>query len=153
MNDLAPLLLSAAAVATLLLGLREYSRQGRQRRAEHFIDIGSRLLTSESTRAVLQALAPDSEPGAVSAVPIRDRADFLALCETVALLVQSRLIRRKAAFYMLGPSAVAAFDCDEFWSHEGYLDRNAPNWALYREFVIDARRYLRAGPEPRDLRL
>jgi hypothetical protein len=148
--SIASLVIAAAGVTTGATAVRQYVRQGRDRRAEQFFIIGTRILDDPEVRQVLTALEGGGDPVLLSALPRRAKADFLAYCETVALLTKSGFIPESVAYYMLGTFAVSACEQELFWTD---LDPESPHWALYRDFAASARGYWQSEPDLTKLRL
>lgn len=120
-----------AALITFLKGVIEYSRQNAQKRAEHFVEMRRRLKENETFRKIVQFLETDSLALEKEIKEI-DKIDFLGFFEEIALMVNSRLIRKEVAHYMFGYYAITCWDNEHFWSN---IDRKTLYWSLFRDFV------------------
>ncbi len=140
-KNLAIVVAGIVAITTFLSGMAEYIRRGRQERAENFVSMRRRFLESDLFRDILNRLAAGD--ASVAEVPIQDRRNFLAFFEEVALMVESRLIRREVAFYMFGFYVRLADRSDALWHG---LDRQDRYWRLFREFAQSLQRFEASPP-------
>ncbi len=118
------------AFITFLTGLLEYIRQGRQHRAENFVQMRRRFLETPQYRQILDKLAVDDPTLAQES--IQEKRNFIGFLEEVALMVNSRLIRREVAHYMFGYYVLLAAKSEHFWAG---LDKNSEYWAVFRKFA------------------
>lgn len=123
-----------AGFVTLLVAMLEYIRQGRQHRAENFVQMRRRFLETPEYRRILDLLAVDSPELANESV--QEKRNFIGFLEEVALMVNSRLIRREVAHYMFGYYALLAEGSTHFWSG---LDRESRYWEVFRQFAREMR--------------
>jgi len=123
-----------AGFVTLLVAMLEYIRQGRQHRAENFVQMRRRFLETPEYRRILDLLAIESPELAKESV--QEKRNFIGFLEEVALMVNSKLIRREVAHYMFGYYVVLADASGHFWSG---LDRDSQYWAVFREFAQEMR--------------
>lgn len=131
-KDLAIIFGGLLALTTFLSGSLEYVRQGRQHRAEAFLQMRRRFLEDPLFREILNLLAANSAK--IVQTPIQDRRNFVGFLEEVAVMVNSGLIRKEVAHYMFGYYVLLTDRCDLFW--EG-LDRESQYWSVFRRFSAD----------------
>jgi hypothetical protein len=129
-KDFAIILAGVIALTTFFSGVLEYNRQGRSRRAEHFVDMRRRFLENDSFRQTLNLLPGDDVR--LKEISIQDRRNFIGFLEEVALMVNSKIIRREVAHYMFGYYVGLAEKSEHLW--EG-LDKNSVYWTVFREFA------------------
>jgi hypothetical protein len=113
-KDIATVLGAIVAVGTLIKGITELSRQNALKRAEHFQVIRQRLKNNSTFKDILD-LVERNDP-TLRTVPFKDKRDLLGLFEEIALMLNSRLIRREVAHYMFGYYALRCYQSDDFWS-------------------------------------
>lgn len=125
-------IIAAGVVAfiTLLVALLEYFRQGRQHRAENFIQMRRRFLETPEYRRILDQLAGDQP--SLRDESVQEKRNFIGFLEEVALMVNSRLIRREVAHYMFGYYVLLAARSENFWVD---LDKDSEYWTLFRGFA------------------
>lgn len=120
------------AFITFLTGLLEYIRQGRQHRAENFVQMRRRFLETPQYRQILDKLAVDDPTLAQES--IQEKRNFIGFLEEVALMVNSKLIRREVAHYMFGYYVLLAAKSVHFW--EG-LGKDSEYWSEFRRFATE----------------
>lgn len=120
------------AFITFVTGLLEYVRQGRQHRAQNFVQMRRRFLETPQYRQILDKLAVDDPTLANES--IQEKRNFIGFLEEVALMVNSKLIRREVAHYMFGYYVLLAAKSQHFWSG---LDKESPYWTVFREFAVE----------------
>ena len=131
LKDVAIVLATLLALFTFINGILEYSRQGRQKRADQFVHIRRRLKENETFKHLTDlALRNDSQLAHANAA---DKRDLLGLFEEVALMMNSKLIRREVAHYMFGSYVIACSDSEYFWTN---LDKQEIYWSLFNDFAL-----------------
>lgn len=118
------------AFITFLTGLLEYIRQGRQHRAENFVQMRRRFLETPQYRQILDKLAVDDPT--LCNESIQEKRNFIGFLEEVALMVNSQLIRREVAHYMFGYYVILAAKSVHFWDG---LDKESEYWTVFRKFA------------------
>lgn len=118
------------ALITFVTGTLQYVVQGRQQRANQFIEMRRRFLENVVFRDLLSLLAKDSLD--LKHASIQDRRNLVGFLEEVALLVDSKIIREDVAYYMFGYYVNLIYKSENFW--EG-LDREGPYWQVFRKFA------------------
>lgn len=131
LKDFAIVLGTMIAVFSFINGILEYSRQGRQKRADQFVLLRRRLKENDVFKH-LTDMALRNDP-ALAAWPAADKRDLLGLFEEVALMMNSKLIRNEVAHYMFGSYVIACYQCDHFWVN---LDKNDKYWKLFNDFAV-----------------
>ena len=102
-----------------------------------------RFLETPQYREILDLLAADDPK--LKEVSIQEKRNFVGFLEEVALMVNSRLIRKEVAHYMFGYYVLLCSQSDYFW--EG-LDRNSVYWSLFRRFSAEMQALGKRGAEP-----
>jgi hypothetical protein len=121
LDDLKNWLTVLGAVVGLLgflKGVLEYSRQNEMRRLDLFQAMRQRFEVSEGMKRVREALESD-EANALVSVTKKDKVDFLAFYEDLALMVVSGIIHPEIAQYFFGFYAILANDeqnVQAFWA-------------------------------------
>lgn len=131
LKDFAIVLGAIIALFTFINGILEYSRQGRQKRADQFVLLRRRLKENETFKH-LTDLALRKDP-ALAECPPADKRDLLGLFEEVALMMNSKLIRKEVAHYMFGSYVIACYESDDFWVN---LERDDMYWRLFNDFAL-----------------
>ncbi len=131
-KDLAIILAGIIAVTTFISGVLEYARQGHQTRAQNFVTMRRRFLETPQYREILDLLASD-DPG-LKDISMQEKRNFVGFLEEVALMVNSKLIRREVAHYMFGYYVLLTARSVHFW--EG-LDRDSVYWTVFRDLAAN----------------
>jgi hypothetical protein len=123
------------ALVTLVKALVEYRQQGRQKRAEHFFDLRSRLKGSREFAPVAELIdnahMADAARRKLQEVPFHIKRDYLGLFEEIAIAMNSGLIKPQVAHYMFGYYALLCRDSNEFWFD---VNRLSDYWSLFNDF-------------------
>lgn len=135
-----------AALTTFLTGVVEYARQANLRRGEAFIAMRRRFLEDPRFRDILNLL--DHDDPRLAEVPTQDRRNFVGFLEEVAILCESKMIRREIAHYMFGRYVGLADASEHLWHGLHKEDRY---WTLFRRYAADNRAMERTG-QPKSLR-
>jgi len=131
-KDVAIVVGSLIALVTFFFGALEYSRQGHQARAAHFVQMRRRFLETPAYREILDLLATNDKR--LTSVSIQEKRNFVGFLEEVALMVNSGLIRKEVAHYMFGYYVLLCDGSTDFWNG---LDRESPYWSLFRRFAAE----------------
>lgn len=135
LKDGAIVLGSVIALFTFINGILEYGRQGRQKRADQFVQLRRRLKENEIFKHITD-LALRNDDALIHVSPA-DKRDLLGLFEEVALMMNSGLIRKEVAHYMFGSYAIACWQSEHFWNN---MDRNSYYWQVFNEFAREMKR-------------
>ena len=134
------------ALTTFLTGVLEYVRQGHQHRAQNFVQMRRRFLETPEYRRILDQLAKDDP--SLRNESVQEKRNFVGFLEEVALMVNSKLIKREVAHYMFGYYVLLTARSQHFW--EG-LDRDSQYWTVFRGFSDEMERMHKAGSVVEDL--
>ena len=126
----------------------EFQAQGRQRRAEHFLKMTERFFADERFLKLCNLLDEQDE-AAIGRLPWEDRREFLGFVEEVAILMNSKLIPPKIAYYVFGYYPILAADSAAFM---GTVNAHSPYWAVFFDFVDQMRKLEASPPPPRSFR-
>ena len=118
------------ALTTFFSGVLEYARQNHTKRAEQFVLMRRRFLEDPLFRDILNGLATDDPR--LASFPIQDRRNFIGFLEEVALMVNSRIIRREIAHYMFGYYVLLTDQSQNLWAE---LDKDSVYWTVFRNFA------------------
>lgn len=129
-KDIAIVIGGIVALFTFINGVLEYMRQGAQRRVEQFVEIRRRLKENSEFKEITSLLNEDSQK--LTEIPSQNKRDYLGLLEEVALMNNSRLIRKNVAQYMFGSYAVKCWDSNYFWNN---VRKDDIYWSLFNDFA------------------
>ena len=118
------------ALATFIKAVIEYRLQGRQKRAELFDKFRTTLKNDPRVVQITSLLEKDDKT--LSAIPLIDRYYFLGYYEEIAIAMNSKLIKKDVAHYMVGYFAMRCWESENFW--EG-INRNGYYWSVFKKFV------------------
>jgi alpha-D-ribose 1-methylphosphonate 5-triphosphate diphosphatase PhnM len=86
---------AVVALVTLIKGVIEYTHQGAQKRAEHFISMRERLKKNTEFENLCDLLEDDDAK--LQSISYKDKLNLLGFFEEVALMMNSRLIKKDVA--------------------------------------------------------
>jgi len=133
-RDIATVAAVLVAVITLIKVLVEYVNQGKLKRCEHFLLIRKRFNEDASLRRICDLLEGDSKE--LKVVPYNDKRNFLGFYEEIAIMLNSKIIRKRIAHYMFGYYAILCWESKNFWEGDGdCINRETPYWAVFKDFV------------------
>ena len=130
-KDLATIVTVIIALVTLAEGLSEYSKQGTQQRAEHFLEMRHRFKDNEKFRRISALLEQNDD--ALTGLSLAEKTDYVGFFEEIALLTNSGLVRPEVAHYMFGYYAIQCWENEKFWRG---ANRDTKYWSLFRDFVL-----------------
>ena len=148
MTDATAIVAALVALISLTAAIVEYRRRGVLQRAQQFVIMRRLLKENLAFKRICELLETDDSR--LKEVPFADKRDFLGLFEEVALMMQSKLIRREVAHYMFGYYAILCWESDNFWFNPAggpYLTRDSPYWRVFREFVTQMRQVEKSGQQ------
>ena len=147
-KDVAIIFGGVIGLTTFFSGIFEYIRQGHQHRASNFLQMRRRFLEDPLFRDILNLMATDSPE--LKNTPIQDRRNFVGFLEEVALMVNSKLIRKEVAHYMFGYYVLLTDRCENFWDG---LDRQSQYWSVFRQLAKQMKELGgNTEPDPKELR-
>jgi hypothetical protein len=118
------------ALVTFAAATLESIRRGKQERAQNFVQMRRRFLETPQYREILDLL-PSDDPR-LAEISIQERRNFIGFLEEVALMVNSRLIRKEVAHYMFGHYVLLTHRSKNIWSN---LDPKSGYWSVFRSFA------------------
>lgn len=125
---------SLVALFTFGTAVLEYVRQGRQTRAQQFIQLHRRFRENHKFARLIDLLEGDDPQ--LAAEPLADRREFLAFFEELAIMVNSRLIRVELAHYVFGYYVGLCGRSRHLWAG---LNREDTFWTLFNDFEVHLR--------------
>jgi hypothetical protein len=131
---------------TLATAVLEYVRQGNQHRSQNFVQMRRRFLETPQYRKILDLLAIDSPE--LKNESVQEKRNFVGFLEEVAIMTNSKLIRREIAHYMFGYYVLLAAKSENFWYG---LDRDSQYWTVFRNFAAEMEKMHRESPAPAEL--
>lgn len=111
-NNIIAIVSIVLAISTAIVGLAQYRLQGKQKRAEFFIEMRLKL-KENSTFKKICALIENDNP-LLKDVAFAEKRDFLGFFEEIALMTNSGLIKKEVAHYMFGYYAINCWDSKNF---------------------------------------
>lgn len=130
LKDIATIIGGLIAVAALIKGVIEYSRQITIKRAEYFLNMRRQLKENQILKELCDLI--EMNDSKLLTIPLRDKLHLTGFFEEIALMMNSGLIRKDVAHYMFGYYALRCWESYPFWQG---LNRDAVYWALLRDFV------------------
>lgn len=123
----------SAAVAVLLLfkSLREYQKQGAQKRADYFRGMIDKFKATPHFLEISSMLDDEDNPG-LAKIHYRIRRSYLNFFEELALMVNSSLVQKELVLYMFGYYAIRASE-NRYFKDE--FDFEGPYWSLFVKFA------------------
>jgi hypothetical protein len=118
------------ALFAFVLGLAEYVKQGKLKRAEFFEKLRLRYKSNESIQEICVLL--EQEDKRLKDVKFRDKLEFLGFYEEVAIMVNSRIIKKRLAHYMFGYYAIRCWDSKYFWYG---LNKESDYWQIFQDYA------------------
>jgi len=119
------------ALFTFLKGMIEYIRQGSQKRAEHFNTMRKKFKENNIFKNICTLLENDDEK--LKDIDFADKRDFLGFFEEIALMMNSKIIKKEVVHYMFGYYAIRCWESKNFWTD---VNKNSIYWSLFIEFTI-----------------
>ncbi|MBN1787007.1 MAG: hypothetical protein JW806_01280 [Sedimentisphaerales bacterium] len=134
--DIAVIAGCIVTIITLIKGLLEYSRQGAQKRAEHFSELRRGFRENKLFKELLQELDEDAQ--GLAKRPFKEKRELLGFFEDIVLMANSKLIKKHVVHYMFGYYMIRCWESDNFWNG---LNRQSNYWALFRHFVQEMKKF------------
>lgn len=120
-------------IGTAIKGLLEYSNENKRKRAQQFIEMRHRFKENQTIMKICDLLENDDVK--LKDISSRDKIYFLGFYEEVALLMNSKLIKKEIVHYMFGYYAIKCEDSINFWATG--VDKTHEYWTTFRRFVED----------------
>ena len=113
-------------------------RQGALKRAEYFSSMRNQFKNNERFANLLKLLEVDSHE--LTDIPYRQKVEFIGFFEEVALLMNSKLIKKDVAHYMFYYFAKRCWKSKNFWIK---LNKDSFYWALFKEYIEEMENFER----------
>jgi hypothetical protein len=143
-KDIAIILGTIVALITFFFGALEYLRQSKQHRTQAFIEMRRRFLETPRFREMLELLATDDER--LREVGVQDKRNFIGFLEEIALMVESRIIKREVAGYMFGHYVKLCRQSKNLWHG---LDPGSLYWTVFHRFASEMEQFEKDAEVPR----
>ena len=124
------LLGSIVGLLALIKGVIEYSRNNAMKRAEYFATLHKQLNEVVVLSQICDYLDTDSPD--LANLGYAKKYQFLSFFETVALMVNTGLLKKELAQYMFSYYAIRCYESNNFWTE---IDKDSPYWTLFRSFA------------------
>jgi hypothetical protein len=115
---------------TLIKGVIEYARNNAMKRTEYFSKLHNQLNDVVVLSKICNYLDTDSPD--LTKLGYADKYHFLSFFETVALMVNTRLLKKDLAQYMFSYYAIRCYESENFWNG---LNKDSFYWALFCSFA------------------
>ena len=133
-KNLAMIVAVGIAAITLVKGVIEYARQGKQKRVEHFLEMRRKLKEPGKYDKIFALLEDEDDNSKLADISYMMKRDLLGFFEEVALIMNSGLIRKEVACYMFGYYAIQCKKSNYFWSN---VEKNSIWWSLFIHFASE----------------
>ena len=138
-KDIATVFGVVIAAFTLWLGVSEYIRQGKQKRAEHFFNLRKKWKENVVFKKIRDLI--ESDDTELINTSLTDKYDYLGLFEEIAIMKNSGLIKSEVTYYMFGYYAVMCWKSTNFWDDKeigtNCLNRDGCYWKVFVDFAKD----------------
>ncbi len=121
---------STIALLTLIKGVLEYAKNNAMKRAEYFSQLHRQLKEVVVLSRICDLL--DTDSAELAGLSYSEKYQFLAFFESVALMVNSRLLREDVAQYMFSYYAILCYESRNFWSD---ISKESQYWSLFCSFA------------------
>jgi hypothetical protein len=139
-KDIGTILVAIVGLITLIKGVYEYIKQGKQKRCDRFVEMRKKYTENPIFRNLFELLE-NEEDDKLRKIPYKDKLLFLGFYEELALMMNSNLLNEKIVFYMFGYYAIKCWDTESFWriisedGTENTIQKNNAPWTLFKKFV------------------
>ncbi len=145
-KDIASFILAIVGLITLIFGLFQYRKSLLQKRSEQFLRMRERYVDNPEFQELFSLLETDNER--LRNLSYKIKLKFLGFYEELALMVNSRLIKKEVAFYMFAYHAIRIWESKNFWFFDDTGDntirevnRESIYWSLFKKFSSDMSEY------------
>jgi hypothetical protein len=114
----------------LIKGVVEYSRNNAMRRAEYFSQLHKQLHEVVVLSQICDYLDTDSPD--LANLGYSKKYHFLSFFETVALMVNTGLLKKELAHYMFSYYAIRCYESKNFWND---IKKDSLYWTLFCSFA------------------
>ncbi len=119
----------------LIKGVIEYSRNNAMKRAEYFSELHKQLNEVVVLSQICKYL--DTNSLYLTKLGYAKKYHFLSFFETVALMVNTGLLKKDLAHYMFSYYAIRCYESKNFWAD---MNKNSPYWTLFCSFADEMKR-------------
>ena len=120
-----------ALVVTVVRAVFEYSKQNLLRRFEKYQELSTTWFEDKDIQDIITLLEEDPEHK-LRTWPYRKKEAFIGFYEEVALMLESKLIQKRIAYYMFGYYTIQCDKNQDFWAD---INKESPYWSLFRRFA------------------
>ena len=115
---------------TLILGILEYRRRGKIKRIEMFLETRRRFKENSEFKNIFEQLEMNDPK--LRQISWEMKLQLLGFFEEVALLVNSKIIKKHIAHYMFGYYAIRCWESTYFCSG---VNKKSNYWSVMNDFV------------------
>lgn len=135
-KDYASFTLAIVGLVTLIFGLFQYRKSLLQKRSEQFLIMRSRYVDNTEFQELFSMLEIDDVN--LIDIPYKRKLKILGFYEELALMVNSKLIKKEVAFYMFAYHAIRIWGSKYFWTGRDFeIDKSSIYWSLFKKFALD----------------
>ena len=127
----AAVLSAMVGVVLLFKSVREYQKQGAQKRADYFRGMIDKF-KSNPYFLEISAMLDEQDNPKLAKVHYRVRRSYLNFFEELAIMVNSGLVQKELALYMFGYYAIRAHH-NKYFREE--FDFDGPYWSVFVKFA------------------
>ncbi|MGI4735904.1 MAG: DUF4760 domain-containing protein [Janthinobacterium lividum] len=137
----------AVAAFALFKTLKEYRKQGLEKRAQQYLEIRKGYRENELFQKIVIQAHGDQD---FTAFATQQRVEYMAFFEDMQFLINSGLIKSDIVYYMFGSDIIRAWNGNFciLWDTENNKEndiRNDPNFTLLKRFVEGAKEFKTSG--------
>jgi len=133
------------AALTFIRGIPEYRRQGFQKKMDFLITMKTKLRENNAFKCICDVL--DEKVEGFGDVSPEDKSEFICFFEEVAIMLKSKFICEKEAYYMFGYYAIR---CSRNHAFEKGFPYKGSSWRLFDDFVMKMKRIEKDENEKRE---
>ena len=141
-KDIASFILAIVGFITLIFGLIQYRKSLLQKRSEQFLKMRERYVDNPVFQELFLLLETDDLK--LRNISYKIKLKFLGFYEELALMVNSKLIKKEVAFYMFAYHVIRIWESENFWFFNDAdnnkireVDRNSIYWSLFKKFSTE----------------
>lgn len=116
---------------TIVRGVLEYSKQNRLARYEKYAELSKDWSENKDIQEIIVLLDDDPQHKLLK-INNAEKEAFIGFYEEIALMLESRILKERIAYYMFGYYTIRCYDNQGFWTD---MDRESPYWSLFRRFA------------------
>ncbi|AFQ44359.1 hypothetical protein [Desulfosporosinus meridiei] len=135
-KDIAYMITALVALLTFVKVVREYILQGKQKRVELLEKYRKRFHEAEYVKSITPYIEDDDE--CLMELPRIDKYYYLGFFEEVAVLLNSKVIKKETVHYFFGYYAIKTWESKNFW---GDINRESLYWSEFKRFAQSMKEY------------